>query len=584
VIDIPEIAPPPGILTTHKVDLLFVVDNSASMQDKQVMFAQAATDMLAVLVNPPCVDESGAIVDQPSTPDAACSTGTRRIPPVRDLHAGVISSSLGGHGNPDFCESDVGHNDQGHLIATVRPLEVPDGGYGFVAWGEDTTADGPPRIVAVDELSSAVVTMIQGAGETGCGYEAQLEAWYRFLVDPVPPASVIRDGDLTVREGIDTVLLEQRKAFLRPDSALVIAILSDENDCSIMDAGYGWLAGKTTLSVATSACAEDPNDPCCTYCGFAEAPEGCLPLAEDPACAASDNYQNVRCWDQKRRFGIEFRYPVTRYLAGLRDGVVCPDSSAVDGDCGCRMATSQGKMCDPGSPVTNPIYSDLTGTGVPVRDSSLVFLLSVGGVPWQDLATDETLESDTELVYKTGSAIDWDLILGDAAAGVPPLDTLMVESIEPRTGPPHPLTGVAPQPPESSPDANPINGHEWLPQNKEDLQYACIFPLEPILQGATRDCNIIAQQTCDCFDTTDALEQVTNRMKPLCQTETGEYSSVQRYAKAYPSLRQLELVRMLGPVGFAASICPKILEPTSPFFGYKPAVHPLLPSLLRVIE
>ena len=154
VIDIPELAPPPGILTTHKVDLLFVIDNSASMQDKQVMFAQAATDMLAVLVNPPCVDESGTIVEQPSTPDAACSAGTRRISPVRDLHAGVITSSLGGHGNPDFCEDDLELNDQGHLVATRRTIEVPDGGHGFVAWGEDTTEGGPPRIQALDELSS----------------------------------------------------------------------------------------------------------------------------------------------------------------------------------------------------------------------------------------------------------------------------------------------------------------------------------------------------------------------------------------------------------------------------------------------
>ena len=28
------------------------------------------------------------------------------------------------------------------------------------------------------------------AGENGCGYEASLEAWYRFLVDPEPPSAV----------------------------------------------------------------------------------------------------------------------------------------------------------------------------------------------------------------------------------------------------------------------------------------------------------------------------------------------------------------------------------------------------------
>jgi hypothetical protein len=502
---------------------------------------------------------------------------------VSDLHVGVLTSSLGGHGNPNFCEGEEQTNDRAHLVPTERTLTLPDEGYGFVSWGEATGA-GPTPLADVGALNDAVTTMITAAGENGCGYEAPLEAFYRFLVDPEPPAEVVRDGEITVPQGVDTVLLDQRAAFLRPDSALVIVLLSDENDCSVRDSGYGWIVGENQISRGTSACATDPNDPCCTYCGFAAAPEGCPPIAEDPACAEpKDSAMNVRCWDQKRRFGIDFLYPIGRYVAGLRDGVVCPDSTYGDGDCGCRAAARNGLACDPGEPVPNPIYQDLSGEGSPVRDRSLVFLLSVVGVPWQDLATDATRDDPARLEYQPGPSVDWDLVLGDRSTGTPPEDVLMVESPEPRTGAVHPLTGVAPQPPDAGYMANPINGHEWLPQNQEDLQYACIFPLPEVLD-TPRDCNAIAQQTCDCYDPTDDLAGVNLRQKPSCQNEQGEYTSIQTHAKAYPGLRELEVVRAVEEAGFVASICPKILDATSPYFGYGPALTTMVDRLVFVLE
>src|SRR6185295_9118538 len=100
--------------------------------------------------------------------------------------------------------------------------------------------------------------MIGAVGEHGCGYEASLESWYRFLIDPEPPANVTRAGDVTVRSskltvnadgstgacvGCDEALLAQRKAFLRPDSLVAIVMLSDENDCSIRDDQVGWFVG-----------------------------------------------------------------------------------------------------------------------------------------------------------------------------------------------------------------------------------------------------------------------------------------------------------------------------------------------------
>jgi hypothetical protein len=48
---------------------------------------------------------------------------------------------------------------------------------------------------------------------------------------------VTSDGMNTVARGLDTTILAQRTAFLRPDSLVAVIMLADENDCSVMDSG-----------------------------------------------------------------------------------------------------------------------------------------------------------------------------------------------------------------------------------------------------------------------------------------------------------------------------------------------------------
>src|SRR5215813_11149710 len=45
-----------------KVDILFAIDNSASMGDKQLLLAQAVPDLLTRLLTPNCVDDNDAKV------------------------------------------------------------------------------------------------------------------------------------------------------------------------------------------------------------------------------------------------------------------------------------------------------------------------------------------------------------------------------------------------------------------------------------------------------------------------------------------------------------------------------------------
>ena len=588
-----------------RIDLLFMVDNSASMQDKQVLLSRAVPRLLNRLLNPPCVDSAtkdpntGVFVD---TPNSDCPPGTEReFSAVPDVHIGVVSSSLGGHGNPAFCEDTPEKNDGGRLIGpATRPSAnlVDYAGQGFLCWDNRQAGDrrkpNPPGESNLGKLIGDFQNFVTATGENGCGFEASLEAWYRFLVDPAPPAAIVRTGEITEKQGVDESILAQRKNFLRPDSLVAIIMLTDENDCSIQDSGYGWLAGENQVALGTSACANNPNDKCCTFCGFASAPEGCTPIANDPACAApKDSARNVRCWDQKRRFGIDFLYPTSRYSTALDSVEICPDSTFPDADCQCRRATELGLACNPGKSIRNPLYADLQNSAagqdlIPAeRDPGLVFLAGIVGVPWQDLATDDSLDPNSaSLTYKKTSDpdFDWGLIYGqpDTADSprVPPGDPLMVESTAPRTDlGPHPIIKIAPASPDAGPRANPINGHEWNPQNQEDLQYACIFDLAPVLE-APRDCNIIGQQTCDCYDPTDDLAGVNLRKKPLCQQDGGAYSSVQVRAKAYPGLRHIDVLRRYGANSIVASICPKVLgDEDSPFYGYNPAVTAIIDRL-----
>jgi flagellum-specific ATP synthase len=46
---------------------------------------------------------------------------------------------------------------------------------------------------AVTALVADFEAHVAGAGEVGCGFEAPLEAWYRFLVDPQPPQEIVVD-------------------------------------------------------------------------------------------------------------------------------------------------------------------------------------------------------------------------------------------------------------------------------------------------------------------------------------------------------------------------------------------------------
>ncbi len=595
-----------------KMDILLDIDNSRSMADKQQILALAVPDLVKGLVNPGCIDpNTGEVVAVPVGPMVKCPPGTKRpFEPLTDIHIGIISSSLGGHGSDACSSSGAGkqsNDDRGHLLARVDPAVPAEvetyQNLKFLAWdpAQSLTPPGEADIdldTAADPDSTALVPqladMVIGVGQIGCGYEAQLEAWYRFLVDPSPPQNVTLDADGKVLlEGTDTVLLDQRKAFLRPDSLLAIILLSDENDCSIRESGQYYYAAQQKagngspfhLPKGRDICDMDPNDECCFSCGQTGPKDdsGNPICPEDPSCKTADGKTaylddiedniNVRCWNQKRRFGIDFLYGVDRYVEALRSHTVTNRNGEV---------------------VPNPIFSDLDPSDLNnnTRSSSLVFLTGIVGVPWQDIARTNSdgapdlragldpygrptggFKTADEMIFPLpGKDYDtWDVILGDPdnypASEALPRDPLMIESVEPRTGA-NPITGD-PMVTSAQPLGNTINGHEGSIPKRDDLQFACIFPLP-----TPRDCAAGGTLSCDCED--------IHNDSPLCAKDpaTGN-PTTQVYGKAYPGIRELHVLKEVGSQGIVASVCPvQIDQPAEADFGYRAAISAILDRLV----
>jgi hypothetical protein len=295
-------------------------------------------------------------------------------------------------------------------------------------------------------------------------------------------------------------------------------------------------------------------------------------LASDSECAkgntlgATEDDLNLRCMNQKARFGFDLLYPVQRYIDGLTAAWVPRRSN--------------------GALVANPIYESKDGTAP--RSPEQVLLLGIVGVPWQDVSDADSLSNPgLKFLSEDGplSAERWDIILGDPTASppVPPLDPFMIETSVDRTT----IVGLPQANPvvrsekliastSQDPQANHINGHEQVNMGARDLQYACTFPLPtPIsCDQALFD----ADGACDCF--TDDLP--FNR--PLCQPPGGGAATIsQTFGKAYPGLRELAVLKGIGGHGIVASTCPKTADLTSDSYGYRPAMDALAGRVAKQI-
>jgi hypothetical protein len=572
------VVPQPAI---DKIDLLLMVDNSYSMADKQRILADAVPDLVKGLVQPKCVDAitraDTGVLSEPTKPEGQmCPTGAEpAFPPITDMHIGVLSSSLGGMGSSS-CTGAEGHpDDHGRLLARGEGGDVGAAGdLHLLAWYPDVEQNRDkiahpeppvPKITRLDDLGAAFRELVVGVGQDGCGLEAQLESVYRFLVQPDPwKAIAVADGRASYGPSaeVDVELLRQRAAFLRPDSLVAVVMLTDEDDSSADPLSFRG-TGHVFMDAAplwrpTAACAGDPNDRACTSCALA--PPG------DPGCTGGGRYTkdedvlNVRFHHLKQRFGVDPQYPIARYVDGFTKSRVPSRDDEHDGE-GNYAPTAR---------CTNPLFAARLPTSAGERlcelprgprSPSLVYLALIGGVPGSLLG--DPLADDA------ASKLDWTKILGRDPlrwdeAGV---DPHMIQSSSPRAGLP---------PPSASDDADPVSGREWT-TNGRDLELACVFDLyqrasSGAIEPVRRACPDADRERgyCDCDGEKDT---------PLCAPDDR---SVQVKGKAYPTRRELMVVRELGEQGVVASLCPRQLtRPDADDYGYRPAVRAITHRLER---
>lgn len=598
-----------GQRAVDKIDLLFMIDNSSSMGDKQAILADAIPVLLRRLVQPNCVSAEGAVVGraEPTGTKAerfGCPEGSKpEFAPVVDIHVAVVSSSLGDFGAstvtvkmPDGSDSPIGvcpgtgrANDRAHLLrgGDAVPEAQPTG---FLSWfprgaeaNAEKVADGLAPATpteTLDDLEGAFRKLVTSVGQTGCGLEAQLESVYRFLVQPDPWERVVVSGDRAHLEGLDTALLRQRAAFLRPDSLVVVVALTDEEDSSadplaLQGLGWGFMStlfpGSDTARPEfgstgprpTRACASAPGSPECHTCierGY-ESDPGCQPTTActgDAGCPSGRYYPadeedlNVRFHRMKQRFGIDPQYPLKRYTDGFTRERV-PDR---DHEHDVNGAYTGVATC------VNPLFAARLPSGegdslcdLPLgpRTKDQIFFAVVGGAP-QDLLHFAPGDPERSKL----DANDWTRLVGADPARYDSSgqDPRMEQSTAPRIGRPGPGTD------------DPTR--DW-DTGKRDLQYACTFPLP-----ASRECTRENAQTCDCF----ATDQTVART-PLCAPKPGVAGTyTQTHAKAYPTLREYALARSLGDSGIAASLCPiQLTDPSLATYGYNPAVEVVVDRL-----
>lgn len=173
----------------EQVDLLFVIDNSASTADKQTLFAQNFPNFVTALDSFP--------MGRP------------------DLHLAVVDSTVDigtdayDLGNGQGCPSpDPGDNGLMQNTARTMGCSAPSGQFII----DSPNGSGGRTVNYSGQLQDAF-SCIALVGATGCGFEAQLEAMKRAL-----------DGTQGSNAG-----------FLRPGAYLGIVILTDEDDASVKD-------------------------------------------------------------------------------------------------------------------------------------------------------------------------------------------------------------------------------------------------------------------------------------------------------------------------------------------------------------
>lgn len=196
------------VLDKTKVDVLFVIDNSGSMEQEQQSLITALPKITRSLITDDVLGD-----DDPDDP----STFNDNVPSFSDVHIGVVTTDLG-TANTAIQTCNLQPYGEAGILRTRGS-------------GEGCDSD-LPKFVSMsseDDIDEAVATLscLSNVGVNGCGFEQPLES---MLMALTPSTSDLRFYGETTGSA-DT----HNAGFLRNDSVLIVVLLTDEEDCSFAD-------------------------------------------------------------------------------------------------------------------------------------------------------------------------------------------------------------------------------------------------------------------------------------------------------------------------------------------------------------
>ncbi len=220
-----------------EVDLLFVIDNSASMSPKQRALARAIPQFLQKIEATGASYHLGVVTSDvgtlppgqtswPGSVEVRCSTprGDDGLLQNKPCSARILPADM----NTEFalaCKGSMG--------LCLDPSFVPRDLWISRDGSSVNVAPTSPGTLTPAQIAQRAFQCIGLVGDYGCGVEAPLESMKRAL-----------DGHLSENSG-----------FLRPGSVLAVQFITDEDDCSVQ------LARRSELSPASMSCSPSDPDP-----------------------------------------------------------------------------------------------------------------------------------------------------------------------------------------------------------------------------------------------------------------------------------------------------------------------------------
>ncbi len=294
------------LVVQRPIDFLFVVDNSASMQEEQAALYRSVFDERCPITDVRRVPTELQNPDRPTFDELADVCGIAQLMAAMgsDYHIGVVATDVG---NYDERLSSAQDLDNSH---EQLPMRACLQGKGLITRNDD---------IAVD-FRDAVI----GLGTWGSSIERGLDAMEVFL-DPDSRRAPGCENDLD--------------GFLRGNGQLMVVFVTDEDDCSHRDGSTGF----------PDELADEPREPGEWFELSRSDPGACYARSNELASVASYRDVLTKLIADRRTTDV-----FVSVVAGLRDdgaglnagACIGRDDGSIDGACLAALGTSN--SCAPG--------------------------------------------------------------------------------------------------------------------------------------------------------------------------------------------------------------------------------------------